>query len=91
MAAAIILFSLFDAIATGIGVARGFIDEGNMIARRLFEWSITGTCIAMFIWTTILVLWVSSRPYPWIKYAMTFVLTVKIVIAGMHLFWISYL
>ena len=48
---AIMSLTVFDAWATWLGVTRYGIEEGNALARLMFEWSIPGTCVLAVLLT----------------------------------------
>jgi hypothetical protein len=87
----VFLLTVFDAIATWYGVTMGYITEGNAMIRQLFEISIPGTCLMVVIVTGALLYWISTHKYRWIPYAMMGVLAIKLLIAALHVAWISYL
>lgn len=87
----VFILTVFDAIATWYGVTMGYITEGNALVRALFELSIPGTCLMVVVVTGLLLYWISTHKYRWIPYAMMGVLAVKILIAALHVAWISYL
>ena len=86
---AIFLLTIFDAISTWYGVSRGFIGEGNGIARAMFEISIPGTCVIMVVWTGALLWFIYKKTFKWIPYALRVVLAAKMYIAALHLTWLT--
>lgn len=81
--------TIFDAWATWFGVSSGYIQEGNVIARTLFGFSIPWTCAIIVVWTGALLWFISRQKHRWIPYAMLVVLAAKTYIAALHLAWLT--
>lgn len=87
---AIMALTVFDAWATWLGVTRYGIEEGNALARLMFEWSIPGTCVLAVLLTgsMLLVIRHYADQYRWIGWAVAVVLVAKIAVAGLHTVWL---
>lgn len=86
---AIWLLTIFDAIATCVGVTMFGLEEGNPLMLAMFGWSVSGTCILAVVLTGAALLLVRryGHQYRWIGYAVTGVLVLKIIVAVMHVVW----
>lgn len=87
----IIVLTLLDVIATGIGVSVGLIEEGNPLINYLFSFSIPATCFLAFLVTTVL-LWLVytvqvKHDLAWISYALYGILFIKSIVAITHFTW----
>lgn len=91
----ILTLTIFDAWATWLGVTQYGIEEGNALARMLFSWSVPLTCIIAVIFTAIMlsvIKFVQDRTKrKWICAAVWGLLTIKVVIAILHISWLTLL
>lgn len=87
---AITILTVFDFVATFIGLNHGFVVEINPLACILFEYSLAHGMIIIGIITGIflLILWEFIDKYRWTHYAGMFVIGFKSVIAYFHIYWI---
>jgi hypothetical protein len=87
----VFLLTIFDAICTAFGISHGYITEGNPVVSWFMDKSVWGTCIGAIVIVGLILYWISQQDYKWIRYAMIPVLIVKIGIAGMHIYWMSFI
>jgi hypothetical protein len=83
------ILTIFDAVCTMIGVQNGYITEGNGLMAKLFAISVPWTCAIMILWTGALLVWITAQKFKWIPYALSFVLVLKLIVAAMHITWLS--
>lgn len=95
IAVLIVLLTAFDALATSIGVTRGYIEEGNPIINAIISISpyitIKTVSLIAFLFTAALTYFVykHSHKYGWVRLSMKVILALKAIIAMIHVFWIG--
>lgn len=87
---AITILTVFDFVATFIGLNHGFVVEINPLANMLFQQSLAHGMIIIGLITaaSLLILWEFIDKYKWTHYAGMFVIGFKSAIAYFHIYWI---
>lgn len=88
---AIFIATIIDAVSTAAGIQMGFIEEANPIMYKAmaFHPALSALLIIVLVGAVLYGIYKVRSKIRWLPIAMSFVLIVKIFIAGLHVYWIS--
>lgn len=86
---ALIILTALDLACTAIGLSMGVVTEANPILARLYDWSLIGTCIIIFIFVALLVVFINKYKHiKWVQYSTYGIIIVKLLVMLLHINWI---
>lgn len=87
---AIYILTILDVVCTVTGIKTGFITEANPLMQDFIEKApiIAGVFVLVGVTSLLCLIYRLRKKIRWLKYALTGVVAVKVIIAGMHIGWI---
>lgn len=87
--AAIAILTVIDIVCTTVGLSLGYITEANPVLARMYDWSLVGTCIIIFIFVLLLVMFINKYKHiKWVQYSIYGIIIVKLLVMLLHINWI---